>query len=178
MKPDIESFYHLTSGLAAEQSCSGLACYVARHDDAGPWGESPEQSARVYCLGKCYRAPARASDADRPTARIHAREAVVARNLGDNATPALETYRSRGGYRALDLALRRTPEEVVGVVDASELRGRGGAAFPTGRKWRAILQQTAREKIVRHVHAMPTRNAPHRAHLPQDPHRDASRHGR
>jgi formate dehydrogenase iron-sulfur subunit len=79
---------------------------------------------------------------------IHAREAVVARHLGHHATPTLEAYRSRGGYRALNLALRRTPEEVVGVVEASELQGRGGAAFPTGRKWRAVLQQAAREKYV------------------------------
>jgi formate dehydrogenase iron-sulfur subunit len=41
-----------------------------------------------------------------------------------------------------------TPEEIVGVVEASELRGRGGAAFPTGRKWRAVLQQSAAEKYV------------------------------
>jgi NADH:ubiquinone oxidoreductase subunit F (NADH-binding) len=148
MKPDIESFYHLTRGLAAEQSCSGLACYVARADGSDRWWESSERSARVYCLGKCYRAPARASDTDRPPVRIHTREAVVARHLGDNATPALETYRARGGYRALDLALRRTPEETIRAVEASELRGRGGAAYPTGRKWRAVFQQTAREKYV------------------------------
>jgi NADH:ubiquinone oxidoreductase subunit F (NADH-binding) len=146
MKPDIESFY-LTSGLAAEQSCSGLACYVARGDGSDRQ-ESFEHSARVYCLGKCYRAPARASDRDRPPVRIHAREAVVARYLGDHATPTLDTYRARGGYRALGLALRQTPEEIIRAVEASELRGRGGAAYPTGRKWRVVFQQIAREKYV------------------------------
>jgi formate dehydrogenase iron-sulfur subunit len=79
---------------------------------------------------------------------VHAREAVVARYLGDDAAPALEVYRSRGGYRALDLALRRTPEEIIRAVEASELRGRGGAAYPTGRKWRAVFRQIAPEKYV------------------------------
>ena len=145
---DIDSFYHLRSGLAPEQACSGLACYVGRCDDSSRWQESSERFPRLYCLGKCYRAPARATDTERPPVAIHAREAVIARNLGDNATPALETYRARGGYRALDFALRRTPEEIIRTVEASELRGRGGAAYPTGRKWRAVSRQAASEKSV------------------------------
>jgi NADH-quinone oxidoreductase subunit F len=50
---------------------------------------------------------------------------------------SLEAYRARGGYEALKKALGSgTPDEVLAAVEASGLRGRGGAAFPTGKKWR------------------------------------------
>jgi NADH-quinone oxidoreductase subunit F len=52
----------------------------------------------------------------------------------------LAEYRGRGGYTALDKALRQmTPEAVGKEVAASGLQGRGGAAFPAGRKW-AVIQ--------------------------------------
>ena len=148
VKPDIESFYHRRSGLAPEETCSGLACYVARRDDAGRSRESSAPSTLLYCLGKCYRAPASVADTERPSVAAHSREAVIVRNLGDHATPALEAYRSRGGYGALSAALQQTPEEIIQTVEASELRGRGGAAYPTGRKWRAVFQQAAAEKYI------------------------------
>ena len=47
----------------------------------------------------------------------------------------LAVYRKHGGYRALEKALKMTPEEVVDEVKKSGLRGRGGAGFPTGMKW-------------------------------------------
>jgi NADH-quinone oxidoreductase subunit F len=51
----------------------------------------------------------------------------------------LDDYRQRGGYAALDKALRRmTPQEVSAEVTASGIQGRGGAAFPMGRKWGVI----------------------------------------
>jgi NADH-quinone oxidoreductase subunit F len=48
----------------------------------------------------------------------------------------LDVYRQKGGYRAVEKALKTlTPEEVVEEVKKSGLRGRGGAGFPTGMKW-------------------------------------------
>lgn len=48
----------------------------------------------------------------------------------------LEVYRQKGGYRAVEKALKTlTPEDVVEEVKKSGLRGRGGAGFPTGMKW-------------------------------------------
>jgi NADH-quinone oxidoreductase subunit F len=52
---------------------------------------------------------------------------------------SLDEYRRRGGYAALDKALRRmTPQQVSAEVTASGIQGRGGAAFPMGRKWGVI----------------------------------------
>lgn len=50
----------------------------------------------------------------------------------------LEVYRAHGGYEGLKKALSMTPAEVIDVVKASNLRGRGGAGFPTGLKWSFI----------------------------------------
>ena len=55
--------------------------------------------------------------------------------LDDSHT--LDVYRAHEGYTALETVLKQplTPEEVIGVVKESGLRGRGGAGFPTGLKW-------------------------------------------
>ena len=47
----------------------------------------------------------------------------------------LAEYRARGGYEALVKAVKTSPEEVIQIVSAAGLRGRGGAGFPTGKKW-------------------------------------------
>lgn len=47
----------------------------------------------------------------------------------------LDVYRSLGGYKALEKALTMAPESIVDEVKKSNLRGRGGAGFPTGMKW-------------------------------------------
>lgn len=47
----------------------------------------------------------------------------------------LAAYRSRGGYEALAKALKNSPDEVIKAILDAGLRGRGGAGFPTGKKW-------------------------------------------
>src|SRR3954463_14727208 len=52
----------------------------------------------------------------------------------------LDVYVKNGGYEGLKKALSMKPAEVIDVVKASNLRGRGGAGFPTGMKWSFIPQ--------------------------------------
>jgi NADH-quinone oxidoreductase subunit F len=64
--------------------------------------------------------------------------------VGSVDPTSLEAYRASGGYEALMIALEIGPERVIDEVTASKLVGRGGAAFPTGRKWAAVAAATAR----------------------------------
>ena len=55
---------------------------------------------------------------------------------------------AHGGYRGLERALAMSPADIVKAVTDSGLRGRGGAAFPTGIKWKTVLDQNAHQKYV------------------------------
>ncbi len=57
-------------------------------------------------------------------------------------------YVIHGGYQGLRRALAMSPEAVVEAILGSGLRGRGGAAFPTGIKWKTVLEQPAGQKYV------------------------------
>ena len=57
---------------------------------------------------------------------------------------SLAAYQASGGYAALRRAFELGPEGVIREVTDSKLMGRGGAAFPTGRKWDAVARQPAR----------------------------------
>ena len=63
----------------------------------------------------------------------------------DEAQPwTLDTYLWNGGYQGLRRALEMKPDDVIGMVKESGLRGRGGAGFPTGTKWSFIDQNSAK----------------------------------
>ncbi|MGN6378437.1 MAG: NAD(P)H-dependent oxidoreductase subunit E [Gaiellales bacterium] len=66
------------------------------------------------------------------------------RRVGRVDPRSLDSYRSEGGYEALRMALDMGPAGVIREVSDSRLLGRGGAAFPTGRKWEAVARNPAR----------------------------------
>jgi formate dehydrogenase iron-sulfur subunit len=61
---------------------------------------------------------------------------------------SLPDYLAHGGYRGLQRALSLTPEEIVAEVTNSGLRGRGGAGFPTGIKWKTVLGAQSDQKYI------------------------------
>jgi formate dehydrogenase iron-sulfur subunit len=61
---------------------------------------------------------------------------------------SLADYEAHGGYKGLAKALTLTPEAIVETVTQSGLRGRGGAGFPTGIKWRTVQQTGAARKFI------------------------------
>jgi NADH-quinone oxidoreductase subunit F len=82
------------------------------------------------------RRPPRIPQAGDPSLRLLRRIGVV-------DPSSLDDYRAHGGYGALPKALAMGAEAVIAEVTASKLMGRGGAAFPTGRKWSAVASQPA-----------------------------------
>ncbi len=61
---------------------------------------------------------------------------------------SLEDYRSHGGLKGLERALAMKAEDIVGAIDTGGLRGRGGAGFPTGIKWRTVMNAGGGQKYI------------------------------
>jgi NADH-quinone oxidoreductase subunit F len=71
------------------------------------------------------------------------RAGTILRRVGRAEPASLESYRKHGGYDALAKAIEIGPAAVIAEVSAAKLLGRGGAAFPTGRKWDAVAREAA-----------------------------------
>jgi NADH-quinone oxidoreductase subunit F len=81
-----------------------------------------------------------------------ARPTVVGGPLLDRIARAvpvtLDSYRASGGYTALPRAIEMGPDAIIKHVTDSKLMGRGGAAFPTGRKWAAVASQPVKQRYL------------------------------
>jgi NADH-quinone oxidoreductase subunit F len=167
----------IVCGLAgAEELCTRLERLVgpadrSAADGTGTWQRSP-------CLGQCDRGPAvlfqlagtvrdavcapataeqiadvlaggppPEATAPAPPNRDTASAGLLAR-IGRCPPDDVAAYRSHGGFAALERAITLGPAGVIHEVIASKLQGRGGAAFPTGRKWEAVARAESRPHYV------------------------------
>ncbi len=151
-------FSDLRADPGAARICSGTACLLA--------GARPEpEQRRAYCLGFCDRGPARLHADGRvelaggrvlppgedpgPELRCLAARPVVTRRLLAGAPcQGLVAAREAGAYRVLENALRGEPEAVLAAVERSGERGRGGAGYSTGAKWRACARAAGPPRFV------------------------------
>jgi NADH-quinone oxidoreductase subunit F len=145
----------------AETGCIGM-CYaevlveVARDGHRFLYGRvTPERVARIFDEHVDRGAPVREWVAledlrTGPEASFLAPQRhVVLRNCGRIDPTSIDDYLGRAGYQALEQVLRTmTPEQLIAAVTASGLRGRGGAGFLTGQKWRFARDSAGTQKYV------------------------------
>jgi formate dehydrogenase iron-sulfur subunit len=79
---------------------------------------------------------------------LASQQRLTSARLGIVDPASLDDYVAHGGYAGLDAALAMQPADIVRTVTESGLRGRGGAAFPTGIKWQTVLDQRVTQKYI------------------------------
>ncbi|MCX5746345.1 MAG: protein disulfide oxidoreductase, partial [Proteobacteria bacterium] len=131
----VRTFYSLLDGhdgLRARRACTGTACSFAR-------GWTPPGGAEVRCVGRCYQAPCELAPGAFPIpARSLVAEPVVLRGV----------LAPRDAARDVDVYALPPHDQIIDRIEASGLRGRGGAAFPTAAKWRAAATTPSARRYV------------------------------
>jgi formate dehydrogenase iron-sulfur subunit len=140
------SFYHLEHTGLQGKACQGLACFLARGADQARWAGIEHDRAPVFCLGQCYQAPASHGNTTPPYCEVHAEETVLLGNVLAGGVRHLEHYLAGGGGAGLRQALALGPQAVLQALDASGLRGRGGAGYTAGAKWRKVAPHATASK--------------------------------
>ena len=162
--------------------CDSLACAMAGSEAlverlAATLGRKVRLQ-RVPCIGQCDGAPA-AVVGTRVLRTVDAGRIEQAVAEGET-TPRLRSepidlaaYRAAGGYsRLAEIVAGRLPaEEVLERLEASGLRGLGGAGFPTARKWRIVSEQPAPRLVAVNIDEGEPGTFKDRHYLESDPHR-------
>ncbi|MDQ2104180.1 NAD(P)H-dependent oxidoreductase subunit E [Azospirillum isscasi] len=158
---EVASFYaHFDIVMDGEEApppvtvrvCDSLSCCMAGGekllDELRAAGMGPDvRVVRAPCMGACHNAPAVAiGHALHENATV---ESVVQAVVNGDTHPhlptyvSLEQYKAEGGYRLLSdcLAGNVPVDDILGKLEGANLRGLGGAGFPTGRKWRFVRHE-------------------------------------
>lgn len=156
--------------------CVGTSCLLAGGDELATSLAVQHNCRPVHCLGYCDRSPAlllpdhtvvagcnshmgstHSSMVDGQSAfsppaptdvRCAARTAIATARLSDGGCADLSFARSLGAYESIAHTLKASPEKVLAAVEQSGIRGRGGAGFPTGRKWRTCAEASGDYKYI------------------------------
>jgi len=132
---------------------------------------------RAPCMGACDRAPVCAvghSQVFSATPDLVAVAAKKGPHPHAYKTPKdFDAYQKEGGYKILNdcLSGNRTREDIIAVVSDAELRGLGGAGFPTGRKWSLVRSEKAPRMMAVNGDEGEPGTFKDRYYLEQDPHR-------
>ncbi len=73
---------------------------------------------------------------------------VISKRFGLPNSASIDTYLANEGYDALKKAVTMTPEAIIEELKVSNLRGRGGAGFPTGMKWSFVPRTSPKPKYI------------------------------
>ncbi len=154
-------------GIVAEARRRGIAIELIRNGSRGLLWLEPLVEVDVGGTRMAY-GPVQAQDvaglfdADFASGKPHAlshgataevpylkkQERLTFARVGITDPRSLEDYKEHGGYRGLAAALTQKPADIVASVTASGLRGRGGAAFPAGIKWKTVLSTPGAQKYI------------------------------
>ncbi len=131
----------------------------------------------VPCVGRCNHAPVAVvgtnpiESAD--LAKI--KTAIESDEFEDNEPDGIDynEYRKNGGYQTLVDCVegKHQREDIISILEDSNLRGLGGAGFPTGRKWRILSEQPKPKMIAINIDEGEPGTFKDRFYLEQDPHR-------
>ncbi len=75
-------------------------------------------------------------------------EPLLTPHVGQKHAFSLDSYLQHDGYEAMRKALTHTPDQIIDMVKASGLRGRGGAGFPTGMKWQFVDRKSTKPRYI------------------------------
>jgi formate dehydrogenase len=161
--------------------CDSLSCALAGAETMLEHLEQTlEPNVRVMrapCMGGCHNAPVVAIG---HALHEHATFESVTEAVAKDEThphipeyPDLDAYRAAGGYTLLSDCLegRRSVEDIIKILEDSNLRGLGGAGFPTGRKWRFVRAETAPRLMAVNADEGEPGTFKDRHYLETDPHR-------
>jgi NADH-quinone oxidoreductase subunit F len=152
----IEVCTNLSCALAGADQLVEHACRKLGVKEGERSADGKFTVTRVECLAACGGGPAvqvngewlencSLEDLDRVLAGEHvhrkfdwpksAGDPVLLRNVFKPNSTSIEVFKAGGGYAKLGEWLKRSPDDIIEEVKKSNLRGRGGAGFPTGLKW-------------------------------------------
>src|SRR5712691_7822765 len=135
-KPQAQATWHRSPCLGL---CDRAPAVLLRVAGAPPGDQTiaPATAMQVRAAGQSHGVVPAASSL---VPQAGAPDLHLLRRVGVVDPTSLDAYRAHGGYAALRRALDLGPAGVLREVNESKLLGRGGAAFPTGRKWEAVAQ--------------------------------------
>ena len=153
----------VAAAIAAEAARRGIPVEIIRNGTRGmvwleplveieaPEGRLGFGPMTVADVASLFEAPAKHPKALGPTEEIpffKRQTRLTFARCGRTDPLSLSDYEAGGGLAGLRVALAKKPEEIVDDVVTSGLRGRGGAGFPTGIKWRTVQLARAPKKYI------------------------------